>query len=492
MRSIALGARPQSRFLMMAVAREIKRRHGSKIHLYCNGPQERAFYESQDRDGLFASIVEADQVHRHVRDDGLDPDEVFARARRLEALIGHTINRMVVADRHLGRGYALGGVHHPRSRTSETADYIRMVHALCCSLEFWEQEFREKGVTLCLNGSREAAYIASVRGVPYRVLAGSRIRNLHYWAWNEMYETPVFEEAWRALDYTPENDLKAPYFTHQVNRRLFRRRYSFGAMVRRVGRHLLQYAYWWLRGYQKAKSYYLRDTIGLAYRVWRDHGRLARLATHRLKDLDGKRFVYFPLHIEPEMALHGISPEYFYQHAAIAAVSRDLPAGVYLAVKEAFGAIGRRPDTLYRQIADLKNVVLLDTWELGFDCAQRADAVVTICGTAALEALVAGKPVIAFGHHNIYNFLPAVQVVSDERRLADHLRAALDSKFDPNTVRSEARRLLKAIEDNSFDLGSYDYVNVERFEAAAVEAAYHSLMTTLPGRAPTAAKVSAS
>ena len=168
---------------------------------------------------------------------------------------------------------------------------------------------------------------------------------------------------------------------------------------------------------KKAKGYYLGENLRYFARMYRDWRRLGRLATTRLADLDKTPFVFYPLHLEPEMALQGLSPEYFYQLSLIAAVSRDLPAGVLLAVKEAFGAVGRRPADFYGQIAEFKNVVMLHPLELGVDCVRRAAAVVTICGTAGFEAAVMGRPVVAFGRHNVYNFLPHVTPVTDEARL---------------------------------------------------------------------------
>jgi hypothetical protein len=478
--SIAFGARAESRLFLFALAREMRVRHDSQIHLYCNGPQEVDYYRKLDREGTFASINDQGELRKRAFDRDLIEAEVIARAQVYEARTGVTINRMAVPHRHFGRGYALGGFYHPRSRHSEQVDYLHMVHAYCATLAYWEREFAEKRVALCINGTREAAWMARAHGIPYRAIAGSKLKNYHYWAWNEMYETPSFERAWRCGPTSAsEVTMDAPYHAHQANRGRYLRSFATRAMLWQWGLTTAYYVYWNVRRYEKAKAYYYTDTLRYHYHVWRDYRRLRRLELRRLTDLDGRRFVYFHLHIEPETALHGISPEYFYQHALIAAVSRDLPAGCCLAVKEAYGAIGRRPADFYEQIADLKNVVLLDVWERGFDCAQRADAVVTICGTAGLEAIVAGKPVIAFGRHNLYNFLPSVRVVHDEAQLAGYLREALDGRLDRETIRAEGRRLLEAIVAGSFDMGTYDYIALDGFERAAVEAAYQKLLESL-------------
>ncbi len=127
-------------------------------------------------------------------------------------------------------------------------------------------------------------------------------------------------------------------------------------------------------------------------------------------------------------------------------------------------------------------MVWLDVWERGFDCARQADAVATICGTAGLEAVTSGTPVIAFGRHNIYNFLPSVRVVEDESNLAEYLRSALFEN-DAERVSAEGRRLLRAIVDVSFDMGKYDYIQLNQFESDTVRQAADALMESI-SRAP--------
>lgn len=466
-------------YFTLAVARRLKERYSGKLHLYCFGPQEMATYRGHNDDGLFDSISDANVLLARCFDAGLDYNAVMENARAFEDTTGVTINQLLVPDRHFGRGYALGGFYHPRSRYSEQTTYLQAVHACSETLAFWQREFRDKGITLCLNGPREAYQMARAASIPYRVLAASRYRNYHYWAHNDFYENPEFERRWASAKEDETLTLDQPYHTHLASRAVHLKRFSAKAMLHGMLRTTAQYAYWRLRGYAKAKGYYYTENLKFFWRVWSQYRDLRKLSSAKLADLEGKRFVYFPLHVEPETALHGFSPEYFYQQALIAAVSRDLPAGVVFAVKEAYGSIGRRPANFYRQIADLKNVVLLDCWERGLDCAQKADAVVTICGTAGLEAVVAGTPVISFGHHNLYNFLPSVRVVHDEAKLKDYLREAL---FEPGIracVRSEGRRLLQSIVDSSFDMGTYDYIDLKKFETEAVDAACESLVAGL-------------
>ena len=67
-----------------------------------------------------------------------------------EKKLGHTLNHIAVPDRGFGLGYALGGFYHPRSQLADKANYIQMLNHYVQSLEFWENEMREKKISLCL------------------------------------------------------------------------------------------------------------------------------------------------------------------------------------------------------------------------------------------------------------------------------------------------------------------------------------------------------
>ena len=474
---IAIGARSTTRHLIAEVAREIKRRHNCRIHLYANGAQELAYYNKMN-DGVYDTVNNASSLISHAFDKGLDEEEVMARAREYEDLIGYTINRILVPDRHYGRGFCLGGFYHPRSRQS-TITYVQAVNAYCKGLEYWKNEIESKNIKLFLDGPRESAYVTHALNVPSRVLVGSRYKNYQYWAWNEMYESPEIQEGYANSDLNEPVDLDEPYFAHLAARNTFESNFALRVMVKRMAREVAQYAYWHLRGYEKAKGYYLSENLMFFYRVWRDYRRMRKLDIKKLSDLDGKRFVYYPLHIEPETALHGISPECFDQLGVIATIARDLPADTLLAVKEPYGMIGRRPDHFYRQLKDFKNVVLLDPWEIGIRCNQTASVVFTICGTSGIEALAAGKPVISFGQHNIYNRNYGVQVIDSMLDIRPQIEKALGGHFDQMQMKIHANRLLQSIIDCSFDLGDFDFINIDKFDPQIAKGAVDKLMVSL-------------
>lgn len=478
---IALFAHSEWRGFLLGLARMMRDRDGSELHLYVATEQERAYYENLNGAKIFTSIIDigtlADVAMTPVAPD--DEAEIIASARMLESRYGVTINRLTASNRHFGRGYSLGGFRHPRSRQSEGTGYFQVLNAYTRKLAFWEEEFTGKRISLLLNGTVEAQVAAHARGVPCRSPIGARYGNYLYWCENEFFESEAVLRSYAAIPSAPERSLTAPYDSHMQYRKTFMSSLRARIALWRMARTLVQHLYWRLRGYDKAKGYYMRDEILFHWRVWRANRELTGPKVASLEDMQDKPFVFFPLHAEPESSLQQASPEYFFQLGAIASIARDLPAGYYLAVKDTYQTYGRRPDNFYDQIREFKNVVLLDMLELGLEVARQAEAVVTITGTAGFEAAVMGKPVVSLGRHNLYNVLPHVTVVDREEDLAPALHQALFGDLDATQARADAARYVQAVIDNSFDMESYDIRHPDVVPQGVVESAYRCLLNGL-------------
>jgi hypothetical protein len=473
--TVGIRLRSAVRFFTLELAREIKRRHGSTLYGYCNSADEKASYDSLNKDGLFAEIIDASHLKNVLNAKTLPHSaELVSTARSYEQRFGTTYNCLSVSNRHFGRGYALGGFYHPRSRISEETSYDNLLHNWNETLSFWDKEFTTRGLTLLIDGSREASVVARHHGVPMRIMAGSRHKNYHYWAWNEYYENPEFDQAFGEISDVELYDMKVPYDSHMANRGQFIKEMTASRLLFKAGRDVARHVWWKYRGYAKAKGYYLSENLAYYGRIYAQWRQLNRSKLVSLKDLEGAPYVYFPLHVEPEIALQGLSPEYFYQLSAIAALARDLPAGYKLAVKETFGAVGRRPRDFYAQIAEFKHVVMLYPLELGINCVRNAAAVATISGTAGFEGAVMGRPVVTFGRHNIYNFVPHVRVIEQETQLQSHLADCL-SNHDVTTARQDGSRFLAAVVARSFDLRDYDYRTPAYVPDGVIPEAYAAL-----------------
>lgn len=476
--SVAILLTPEYRYLQLQLASRLKSAYGSTIHFYVQTPQQADFLR-KNANGCADSVQVANFLNR-AGAAKIDETATFAAARHHEARLGVTYNSLLVSQRHFGRGFALGGLHHPRSRMSEETPYVNVVAAYNWHFDFWRAEHEQKGISLMLGGATEHAVVAQHIGFPWRTIAGSRYKNYHYWARNRFFESSEFGRRFEAVDGPGEEaDLAQPYKLELTLRPRYARDASIAGVAKQLGRMTLQRTYWKVRGYAKGRSYYMRDELAYVWRRWRSWREMTGRRMRRLSDLSGKRFVFYPLQTEPEASLGASSPEYFYQLPAIAALSRDLPAGVFLAVKETIHGVGPRPKDFYRQIAEFKNVIMLDMLEYGLDVVRAADATATISGSPGFEAAVLGKPVISFGHHNEYRILPHVFTVTDETQLRAYLQKIFEGGVDHERARCNGARYLRAVVESSFDLGRYDYVDLKNFGGAEVDRAYEALIASL-------------
>lgn len=150
-------------------------------------------------------------------------------------------------------------------------------------------------------------------------------------------------------------------------------------------------------------------------------------------------YVYFPMHYQPELTTTPLGNESSDQFYVIRALSRSLPNGYKLVVKEhpsqfsrvLFGEQGRHLGC-WELVSNLKNVILADLSISSISLIQNASAVVTITGTAGWEAMVNGKPCLHFGGAWYQNFHQSTRVNFSD--LKSKLIATLDKSSHTGLV----------------------------------------------------------
>ena len=129
-----------------------------------------------------------------------------------------------------------------------------------------------------------------------------------------------------------------------------------------------------------------------------DLSELKRLKSHQ------NRIFYFPLHLEPEMTLMVYSNLFRSQSELIRIVSSQLSLGDVLIVKENPKTFLRYKN-FYNDIGRLKNVVWASRNINSRDIIGCVDKVISISGTASIEAAIMGKNSLFLGKPPFYNVL---------------------------------------------------------------------------------------
>lgn len=170
-------------------------------------------------------------------------------------------------------------------------------------------------------------------------------------------------------------------------------------------------------------------------RIWRRSMTKTLIQTVSLDDLP-KKFVFYAMHFQPEQSTLAQGIYYSNQIALIENISKALPLGYTLVVKEHPVGRGRRPVWQYKHIAGLPNVELCDA--LGKEIIRRSSAVMTITGTVAIEGLALGKPVIVFGK-SFYSYCDLIESINSYEQLHGVLHDTLVRRIRPSSDEYDLR-----------------------------------------------------
>ncbi len=125
-------------------------------------------------------------------------------------------------------------------------------------------------------------------------------------------------------------------------------------------------------------------------------------------------YVYFPLHLQPEMTTDILGGIYADQLSALETLREITPESTSIYVKENPKQMGRlRGKAFFKRLTGISNVKLLSRNIPSFELIEKSIAVATISGTAGWEALRLGKPAIAFGDA-FWNRLPGAFRITEE------------------------------------------------------------------------------
>ena len=170
---------------------------------------------------------------------------------------------------------------------------------------------------------------------------------------------------------------------------------------------------------------------------------------------DNTPFVYFPLQIMPERTLLISSPFNTNQIEIIKHISKSLPIGYRLYVKEHPLQVIRewRKISFYKEILSIPNVEFLHYSVKTSDILKKCSLVITINGATGLEAAIHKKPSILFSDFS-YSILPSVHQLKSIDELPNAIRLSLQKKVDPNDV----GKYLNLVEANTvnFDMAKFD------------------------------------
>ncbi|TLX83754.1 MAG: hypothetical protein E6K98_04295 [Thaumarchaeota archaeon] len=165
------------------------------------------------------------------------------------------------------------------------------------------------------------------------------------------------------------------------------------------------------------------------------------------------KFIYFPLHYEPERSLLLVAPFYRNQLTVISQIARSLPVDYQLYVKEhaVMYLNAWRDISYYKKLLDIPNVRLVHPTVNHEELMKNCSLLITIAGTAGLEVSFYNKPVIVFADVS-YTMLPSVYRLKNIEELPQAIKVMLKKEVDLSAL----NEYVNLIEKNSFEIDLTD------------------------------------
>ena len=165
-------------------------------------------------------------------------------------------------------------------------------------------------------------------------------------------------------------------------------------------------------------------------------------------EIKSENFIYFPLHLQPEMTTDVLGGQYADQILAIEKLRTIIPSDLAIYIKENPKQTGRlRSPSFFNRLEQIENLKFISPEAPSFDLIKKSSAVATITGTAGWEALRMKKPVIVFGTP-FWRELPGAFHISDQPIWLD----IKNFVYDQNKLHEAVKKLSHFAHDGICDL----------------------------------------
>ena len=149
------------------------------------------------------------------------------------------------------------------------------------------------------------------------------------------------------------------------------------------------------------------------------------------KKLNKIKYVFFPMHTEPEVSLLVYGKPFINQIELIRIISMNLPIDTYLVVKDHPWMIGKRSLKSYKKILNIPKVRIAKPNFTARELIENSSLVMTIASSVSIEAIFLKKPTITFGMcmSNIFPHFMATKCI-DIKNLNNLINNYINTKID--------------------------------------------------------------
>lgn len=182
----------------------------------------------------------------------------------------------------------------------------------------------------------------------------------------------------------------------------------------------------------------IKKIINLFLRIWENICIALNLKTSASKFYNDNclknpnlniKYIYFPLHYQPELSTSPLAENYFTQELIIESLSKSAPDNIEIYVKDHPRLSFNRTVSFYKKILLMPNVKLLPTNVNSYKLIDNSIAVATATGSVGWESFHRNKPVIMFGRR-FYQYAPGIFKVNSVDDCANIIKNIISDKND--------------------------------------------------------------
>lgn len=423
-------------------------------------------------------------------------DSIVEQCLAREERYGETFSMISSYDRALGKGYLFNADRHPDIIRSWWPNERKLRYLLGDFL-YYEHLMDMHAPDLVVGfPGKVATLVARYHDATTLSISTARFGEKYMWVENEHLENSHMTESLKQnlVRVAEDGEFSDIDYMQLTESKVAHSRidYSYGSAFMFAMRRTLREAQGRVRtaasGVIRRKK--LAPRVGYRFLGWVP-SRLRRpyiyryIAKHGVApaEFKGRRIVYVPLHLEPEVALLSVSPEFNNSMELIAWVSKSVSADTVLVVKEQPFSYGIRSRHFYDNLRRIGNVFLAHPSTHPWEWIRASSLVATITGTTGIEAVYFERPVLSFGKHQIINDLPTVRFANSyesTRAGVNELLRLGESGDRAFKIAKEA--LYRTQMDTAFDLPGYaDTYGESRPQLELAEVAIEQLRLHYPG-----------
>ncbi len=162
-----------------------------------------------------------------------------------------------------------------------------------------------------------------------------------------------------------------------------------------------------------------------------------------------KKYVYFPLQMQPEMTTSTLGGVYSDQILAIEKISNIIPKDWVIYVKENPKQLeGHRGEYFFKRLSLIKSVKYLSKEVNSFDLIDGCEFIANVSGTVGWEGLLANRVTVLFGKSWYQNFSGIIKYHKDLT-----LKEILDTKIDKSKVEKDYNNYISHTANGIVDRG---------------------------------------